>query len=86
MDKVTSTLSRASVCRPAWQPAKARGEASYFRAPSLCLGEEGAAALCGASPLLALASAAPASAPFRGVLAAVLWLEVPVATYEKRKT
>lgn len=60
--------------------------ASYFLVLYLCLWEEEAAALCDASLLPVLASAAPVSAPFLGVLAVVLWLEVPVATCEKRKT
>lgn len=60
--------------------------ASYFLVLYLCLWEEEAAALCDASLLPVLASAAPVSAPFLGVLAVVLWLEVPVVTCEKRKT
>lgn len=60
--------------------------ASYFLVLYLCLWEEEAAVLCDASLLPVLASAAPVSAPFLAVLAAVLWLEVPVATCEKRKT
>lgn len=76
-----------------WRSAKHEGRdssftpgASYFLVLYLCLWEEEAAVLCGASLLPVLASAAPVSAPFLGVLVAVLWLEVPVATCEKRKT
>lgn len=76
-----------------WRQAQQEGRdasftpgASYFLVLYLCLWEEEAAVLCGASLLPVLASAAPVSAPFLGVLVAVLWLEVPVATCEKRKT